>query len=292
MTGFGEARRQDALTSIRVEVRSVNHRHFKLNAKWNVPCPSLEPELERLVRNYVQRGVVQVGVQVDEAARADDFRINALALRAYLDQVTAAAKLPEAAIPWASLLLLPGVVENHARGEFSDGDRLLSHWPRVRDVAIEALENLQKNRLTEGQAMERELISLAKEMSGHAEHVSERVPKVVADYQTRLRDRVQALIAESGVLIEPRDLVKEVAVFADRADVAEELTRLRAHLERFDELVRNADSPGRALEFLIQEMGREINTLGSKANDLEISRAVLDLKSALEKVRELVQNIE
>ncbi len=117
-------------------------------------------------------------------------------------------------------------------------------------------------------------------------------PEVVSSYQNRLQERVQSLVESRGVAIEAKDLIREVAIFSERADVAEEITRLRAHLNQYVEVIRAPESEGRKLEFIVQEMGRETNTIGSKANDVAISRSVVEMKGALEKIRELIQNIE
>ena len=115
---------------------------------------------------------------------------------------------------------------------------------------------------------------------------------VVQVYHKRLTDRIQALVLEQGVTIEPGDLIREVAILADRCDISEEIVRLRAHLTQYVAIIEEPESSGRKLEFLLQEIGREINTIGSKANDIEISRAVVDVKALLEKIREMVQNVE
>jgi uncharacterized protein (TIGR00255 family) len=122
--------------------------------------------------------------------------------------------------------------------------------------------------------------------------IAERGPEIVASYQKRLTERVQGLVADQGVTIESKDLIREVAIFAERADIAEETVRLRAHLAQYLEVIDERESSGRKLEFVVQEMGREINTMGSKANDVEVSRAVVEIKGLLERIRELIQNVE
>jgi uncharacterized protein (TIGR00255 family) len=141
--------------------------------------------------------------------------------------------------------------------------------------------------------MAQELRSLASEISGHLEQIASRGPEVVSSYRDRLTERIASLIQDRGVTIEPEHLIREVAIFAERSDIAEEITRLRAHLDQFDAVLSSPDdSPGRKLEFVVQEMGRETNTIGSKANDVDISRAVVEIKGSLEKIRELIQNVE
>ena len=140
--------------------------------------------------------------------------------------------------------------------------------------------------------MAAELLALAKAVGDQLSRVADRGPQVVASYQKRLTDRVQALLQNQGVGVEPKDLIREVAIFAERADIGEEIVRLRAHLAQYHEVIHEPESSGRKLEFVVQEMGRETNTIGSKANDVEISRCVVEIKGLLERIRELIQNVE
>jgi uncharacterized protein (TIGR00255 family) len=285
MTGFGEARIQDDRWSVGVEVRTVNNRHLKLNAKISDPYGSLEPDLERLVRETIRRGTVQLSIRVDRPKRAEDYRLNLVAIRSYLAQLN---PLGTGGIEVAGLLGLPGVVEERKQAV----DDPHEDWPALAGVVSEALAKLQKARAEEGRAMADELIGLGKIASAHLEKIALRGPEVVASYQKRLTERVQSLLQGQGATVEPKDLVREVAIFAERADIAEEVVRLRAHFAQYVEVIGESESSGRKLEFVVQEMGRETNTIGSKANDVEISRGVVEIKGALEKIRELIQNVE
>ncbi len=140
--------------------------------------------------------------------------------------------------------------------------------------------------------MAEELLALAGGIDAHLARIAERGPLVVQGYQKRLTERIGALVQDQGVTIDPKDLIREVAILADRSDISEEIVRLRAHLVQYHEVIRDSESAGRKLEFVVQEMGREVNTIGSKANDVEISRNVVEIKGLLEKIRELVQNVE
>ena len=141
--------------------------------------------------------------------------------------------------------------------------------------------------------MAAELSSLGREIRDHLSAIAERGPHGRAEaLQARLCERIQSLVHDSGVTIEPKDLARETAILADRCDIAEEIVRLRAHLSQFHEIIDEPQSAGRKLEFVAQEIGREINTIGSKASDVQISRSVVEVKALLEKIRELVQNVE
>jgi uncharacterized protein (TIGR00255 family) len=287
MTGFGEARFQDERWSVSVEVRAVNNRHLKLSAKMSEPYGSLEPELERLVRETIRRGTVQVLLRVDRPRRAEDYRLNTVALASYRDQLVALAD-GGTQVDLASLLALPGVVEERRAAVDDPHD----DWPALAAIVSEALAKLQTAHAEEGRAMAAELLILGKGVATHLSEIADRGPEVVASYQKRLTERVQALVGGQGVTIEPKDLIREIAILSERADISEEIVRLRAHLQQYLDVIHEPESSGRKLEFVVQEMGRETNTIGSKANDVEISRSVVEIKGLLEKIRELIQNVE
>jgi uncharacterized protein (TIGR00255 family) len=288
MTGFGEARLQESRWSIQVEIRTVNNRHFKLGAKISDPYSALEPEVDRLVREKVRRGSVQISIRIDRPRRPEDYRLNAVALSSYRDQLRHLFGAEGTGLDFAPLLALPGVVEEIRPAATAPAD----DWPAIAGVVMQALDQLDAARMVEGKAMAKELAALGKTIAEHLARIADRGPHVVASYQARLCDRIQNLVREQGVTIDPKDLIREVAILAERSDISEEIIRLRAHLVQFAETLDESDSAGRKLEFIAQEMGREVNTIGSKANDVEISREAVEIKGALEKIRELIQNVE
>jgi uncharacterized protein (TIGR00255 family) len=288
MTGHGEARHQDPRWTVVVEIRTVNNRHFKLSAKISEPFAAMEPALEQLVREKVKRGTVQVNLRVDRPRRPEDYRVNLVALQSYRDQLRSAHGHNLGAVDPSQFLLLPGVVED-ARGLDRAPD---DDWPEIARVVSEALSALEAARSIEGRAMAAALVALARAASQELGRIADRGPLVVHNYQRRLTERLQALVRDQGVTLEPKDVVREIAILADRCDISEEIVRLRAHLAQFGAIIDEPESSGRKLEFITQEMGREINTIGSKANDVEISRSVVEVKSLLEKIRELIQNAE
>ncbi|MFO0908415.1 MAG: YicC/YloC family endoribonuclease [Isosphaeraceae bacterium] len=287
MTGFGEARHQDERWAVTVEIRTVNNRHLKLSIKATEPYSALEPEIERLVRESVRRGTVNLQIRVERPRKPEDYRINLVALESYRDQL-GQLRGQLGATDVATLLTLPGVIDE--RRPSSDDPH--EDWPALSRVVSEALERLQVARREEGRVMAAELLSLGRLISDQLAQICDRGPEVVAAYQKRLVDRVQTLVGGQGVTVEPKDLIREIAILAERADISEEIIRLKAHLVQFSEVIGEAESSGRKLEFVVQEMGRETNTIGSKANDVEISRRVVEIKGTLEKIRELIQNVE
>jgi uncharacterized protein (TIGR00255 family) len=288
MTGFGEARHQDSRWTILVEVRTVNNRHFKLSAKISDGYATLEPALEQLVRENVRRGTVQLNVRIERPRRPEDYRLNLVALASYRDQLKGFQGSDQRTIDVSQLLSLPGVVEQvTSESRVPDQD-----WPAIAEVVVRALADLESARDREGRAMATELIALGGAISDRLSEVAARGPQLIPAFQKKLVERIQALVKDQGVTIEPRDLAKEVAILADRCDISEEVVRLRAHLKQYSQIIEEPASSGRKLEFVVQEMGREINTIGSKANDVEISRSVVEIKALLEKIRELIQNVE
>ncbi len=288
MTGFGEARRNDDRWSVVVEVRTVNNRHLKLQARLSEPYGNLEPEFEKLVRETIRRGTVTLSVRVDRPRTEADYRLNLVALQSYQNQLNKLAGMTGPQVQVGALLALPGIVEE--RKPSTDDPH--HDWPALAAVTTEALNKLQAARRDEGQAMADELLALGQKVSERLTQIEVRGPEVVAAYQKRIVERVRTLVEGQGVAIEPEHLIREVAIFAERADIAEEIVRLRAHLIQYVEVIDEPESAGRKLEFVVQEMGREINTIGSKANDVEVSRSVVEIKGSLEKIRELIQNVE
>ncbi len=292
MTGFGEARLQDPRWTIQVEVRTVNNRHFKLTARISDEFANMEGALEQMVRERVRRGTVQASLRVDRPRRPQDYRLNLVALASYRDQLlglqAAGGEGQAASIEIGALLGLPGVVEEIR----STSEAPAEDWPEVARVVERALAALEESRAQEGRAMADELSALGRSIGEHLGRIADRAPAVVQAYHRRITERVQALVAEQGVRVEPENLIREVAILADRSDISEEIVRLRAHLVQYAAILDEPESSGRRLEFLVQEMGREINTIGAKSNDVDISRSVVDVKALLEKIRELVQNVE
>jgi uncharacterized protein (TIGR00255 family) len=291
MTGHGEAHRHEQRVAITVEVRSVNNRFFKLSFRASEGYGSLEPLVEPVVREQVRRGTLQVNVRIDREPTADDYRFNDAVLVGYsqhLDRLMEAEKIATHEVRVESLMALPGVVTEKGAG----WDVVESLWPLVQPVLQEALANLSKMRIEEGRAMYSDLANNLKVVASALRHVEARAPQVIDSYRTRLTERLNKLLAEVGVSVTSADVVREVGMFAERCDISEEIVRLRSHLDQFDSVMRTEETPGRKLEFITQEMVRETNTIGSKANDAEIARHVIEIKTVIERIREMIQNVE
>ena len=293
MTGFGEARFQGESLTLAVEVRAVNNRYLKVTVRGSEPYPMLESELEKVIRKHVRRGTFLVHVRCERQQRPQDFRVNSIALSSYLEQIASiCAELGLQNLTSAlagQVLALPGVApEPGFMGRPAD-----TEWEAVEQTLEGALKRLNAMRRDEGRAMADELLAQRAALSVQLDRIREHLPSVTDNYRNRLRERMAQALAGHGVTVDANDLLREVALFCDRSDVAEEVTRLYSHLDQFEDIVRKEnDGPGRKLEFLTQEMFREANTIGSKAGDVVISRHGVEIKSILEKIRELVQNVE
>jgi uncharacterized protein (TIGR00255 family) len=246
--------------------------------------------VEAAVRKRVRRGTIQINVRVDRLHAPDDYRVNAEVLKGYRNQLEAIVRQwgSTEAIRLESLLSLPGVVSEDADHD-ADAE---AQWPAVEQTLDKALAQLDRMRGEEGRAMAADLRANCLAASASLEQIERRAPEVINNYRERLRERLGKALAEHNVTLEVADVLREVSLFADRSDIAEEMVRLRSHLEQFLATMEEPESSGRKLEFLTQEMVRETNTIGSKANDVEIARHVIEIKTAIERIREMIQNVE
>lgn len=289
MTGFGDARSQAAGLSVHVEIRTINNRHFKLGYRSSEGYSSLEPEVESIVRQTMRRGTVQVNLRVDRQIAAENYRINSTVLENYRAQLIEIVGITEGdQVSLETLLQLPGVIDEQGRAVSAPRD----DWPVIEPVLREALAAVNKMRLDEGQALLADLTENGRLVEEFLDKVAEHAPGIAESYQARLLQRVNKSLEQLKVTLNPTDLLREVSLFVDRSDISEEIVRLRSHLQQFSEALALEESSGRKLEFIVQEMGREVNTIGSKANDAEVSRHVVEIKSALERIREQIQNVE
>ena len=290
MTGHGEAQRQQDGVRAAVELRTVNNRFLKVALRISEGYGSLEPQVEAVVRDRLHRGTVTVNVRVDRESSPDDFKLNEVVLASYYCQLQELAQHAG----WAgdvridSILSLPGVVAENA-GHRLDAETV---WPLVERTLSEALQNLSQMRAEEGAAMGRDLHANCQALAADLDQIEQRAPLVVEAYRKRLLERLNKLLEEFGLEVQPADVVREVGLFTDRSDISEEIVRLRSHLQQFEAIARTEQGNGRKLEFVIQEMLRETNTIGSKANDADIARHVVEIKTAIERLREMIQNVE
>lgn len=293
MTGYGRAEHADDQVRIVAEIRTVNHRGLKINPRLPEGMTALEVPLEKLVRRHLKRGTVLLNVLVEPRGPEARVPVNAELLAAYWRDVEAARERLGAAgdgtePPLDALLALPGVV-----GAEQAWLETIEDLPeRVERVAAEALDRLDAMRGAEGEATARDLAQTLEAIERSLAAIRTRVPEVVADYRRRLIERVGTLLDGVELAAEDATLMREIAFFAERSDVSEELARLASHLAQFQELLSSPEPAGRRMEFIAQEMYREINTIGSKANDAEVAREALEVKVGVDRLREQSQNVE
>lgn len=284
MTGFGESRHEAEDFTCAVEVRSVNNRFLKITVRLSDSHSFLEGEVEKVVKEHIRRGTITVSIRIHRGG-ASGRRINRAVLEDYCKQISGLAPIDGNVL--AGLLQLPGVVEDSA----PDAD-VSNDWPIIQSVLKAALVRYNQMRTEEAAVMVQELRNSCTAIDEALSRIIELTPNIVKGYRDRLAERVSSLLADQGVTVSHSDLLREVSIFADRSDVAEEIVRLRSHLEQFRETMTAEEAAGRKMEFLVQEIHRETNTLGSKANDVEISRCVMEIKNHVERIREIVQNVE
>ncbi len=288
MTGFGTATAQTPGGRLTVEVRSVNHRFSEVQIRLPKDLAPLEDRARAVVQGKVQRGRVEIVIAREDGARRTK------AVRADLDLATAYAQaLREIAgtvgaigeVSLAQVAALPDVLR--VEDDRADVETL---WPALGSAVTAATDALVAMRTVEGRRMADDLLGRLAVLGRLIDTVSQHGRDVVRLYSERLRARLAELVVETP--IDEARIVTELAVFADRADISEELVRLRSHITQFRQTVDENGAVGRKLDFILQEMGRETNTIGSKANHLDITRAVIAMKTELESLREQVQNVE
>lgn len=292
MTGFGDASSTVDGVHCHLEVRSLNNKYFKASIRLPEELQHLEPEIESALRRRLTRGSIVLSVKISTTSASAALDINHHALERYIEQIGRTKQVVEGklAIELGSLLHLPGVLQPVAEDQ--------SHQKEMRSqiasLLDEACDHLVSMRRREGLMLKEDLMGHHAIIADRLETIAGRTPVVVDEYQQRLRQRIDALLEEVGRRIEPADLIKEVAIFAERSDIAEEITRLGAHLDQFRDLLNDSDERpiGRTLDFLTQEMLREANTIASKSSDAEISRAIVEVKGAIDRIKEQVQNVE
>jgi uncharacterized protein (TIGR00255 family) len=285
MTGFGRGTAALGALGITVQVDSVNRRGLDLSISLPDGWEGLEAEVAELVRRSVTRGKVRVTVECEGSAAAATW--NEAAVGEALDRLKALADAR--GIPFQPTAELLWQVARDEGGEASRPEAR-SAWPAVEKALGAAMRGLAAMRAKEGEALLVDFLRRLEKLRSHLEAITARSPVVAGTYREQLLQRLRA----AGLALDIGDerVLKEVALFADRSDIAEEITRLRSHFVQLTELLRSEAEVGRKAEFILQEIGREIHTIGSKANDLAISQQVIEFKNELERVREQIANVE
>lgn len=288
MTGYGEVQCSDGDVSYALELRTVNSRYLKFTIKLPDSLSIFEPQLEQLLRTRLTRGSVAFTLRVRDASAEAAQEVNKAAVARYVQQLREVLDEGPARVDLATLLLLPGVCQPPP----IDEARRTRQWEVLERLTGEALDRLIAMRGTEGRKLAEDLGRHCAAIRANLQAVAERAPQVLAEYHQRLCQRANELLADSRLQLVLDDVRREVALYAERCDINEEIARLRSHLDQFERDCNAREPVGRKLDFLAQEMLREANTLGSKANDAAIARHVIEIKGAIDRLKEQVQNVE
>lgn len=290
MTGFGRSEYSDGKRNIICEIRSVNHRYSDITVKMPRRYSFAEDRIKQTVKEKLVRGKVDVSINVENVTESDVvIKLNQLAAKQYYDNLS---ELKEqfgltGDIDLSLMAGMPDVLK--AVPDVEDEEEITK---AILIPVAEASANLEKMRAVEGQRLADDLISKGETIKVILDKIEERSPLVVRDYMEKLRARITELLDGAAEVPEER-ILTEAAIFADKCAIDEEITRLNSHLVQLKTILTGSESTvGKKLDFLVQEMNREANTIGSKANDLEITNNMLNIKAEIEKIREQVQNIE
>ncbi len=288
MSGHGRGEASSESLRLTVEVRAVNHRYCRVSLRLPAVLATLEEPVRRRVLHRVQRGKVDLTATVDGVGSGGP-RIRRKALRHWVAELQQAAEELDAPLApdLQTLLGLPGVIADDAGA--ADEEELR----RLTDEAVgQALEALTDMRSREGEDLAKDLSARTATLAAGVEAIAAAAAELPARIRTQLGERIQELLVDTGSIVDEDRIVQEAAYHAERADVTEEVVRLRSHLKKIEDLLRSDEAVGRTLDFVVQEVHRELNTVASKAKDLVVADTVVELKAELERIREQVQNIE
>jgi len=292
MTGYGEVRITGDAFELMIETKSVNNRFLKVSTKISEEVAYLQYDLEETVRRQVERGSVFLTVHFRPTRLSDLYDIDEAVLRKYRDRLKALRRSlghrGDDEIHLKDLLLLPGVIHSE--------ENVILDKKVVLPVALKGLDKALRDMIAmrdrEGKNLHKHFKARGKYLQQILAQVAKHAPDSVENYQNRLLERVNRLLADRDVTLNPQDLLKEVAILAERSDITEEIERMQSHLDQFEESLEASEPVGRKLEFLIQEMFRESNTMGSKSISPELSRDLVEMKAEVDRLKEQIQNVE
>ncbi len=289
MTGFAQTVFSDQGLQITLAVKTYNNRFLDLNLRLSSALYPLEDRIKTYIGSRISRGRVECSLQLasQEKLQNGNLAINWPLAKTYgrlLTELKENLNIP-GTLKLGDLLSLKDLIVYQ---ESSYSEEFL--WRKLAAPLKKLFDGLQKMRTAEGKNLAKDLVERLEIIRQGSDLISQKVPRVVEAYQVRLKDRIQRLA--KGIEVDPIRLAQEVAILADRSDISEELVRLGSHVKQFKTLFKESQSVGKKMEFLLQEMNREVNTIGSKSQDSEISHQVVAIKAELEKLREQIQNIE
>jgi len=290
MTGYGDAQGQLNGVTYTVEIRTVNNRYFKANIKLPESIAFLTEAIEKLLRSNLSRGMVNYVLRLKNASANVLFDIDEKALQAVIERLSRISSSADINCPIdiGSLLNLPGILE-----PASPDEKMAEQIKKtVLEISQEAIEKLKQMRAAEGTALEADLKKHCDAIKQDIERISARSEVVLTRYSEKLKKRVNELLASAKLKLDEETLAREVAIFAERSDISEEIARMDSHLQQLLQGCQTNSQAGRRLEFISQEMLREANTIASKASDTDITSCVVDIKCRIDRIKEQVQNVE
>lgn len=290
MTGYGAEQCAEHGASYTVELKSVNNRYLKLSIKIPEPLQYLENDIEKLLRKKLLRGSVTFALRVRYEKDADLRSVNLDVMQQYIDRLSSLRKPAEmnTTIDLATLSQLPGVCDPPELDE----QQRNQYRETIKQLTQQALDHLLRMRDEEGRTLYGHLEKGCEAIRKEIETIRSRAPQVIDEYHERLHSRVSMLMQQSKLQLEADALTREIAIYAERCDIEEEITRLLSHLEQFDQVCQRGENVGRTLEFLAQELLREANTIASKSNDAAICQSVVEIKGQIDRLKEQAQNVE
>lgn len=290
MTGYGRAEAILDGQKYTVEIKSLNHRFLEISLRLPASLSALEMEIKKKIGEPLLRGKIDVSIRRDVQSSAENGQYLALNLPLAQNYFNLLMQLKQSLNLQDDIRLemIAGQKDVFHMAESPQDDTAL--WQGLAAVLEEALAGMMEMRRREGEILSRDLSARLDLMAQLLSRIEAKAPQVVLEYQKRLTDRVRELT--SGLVVDQSRLSQEVAVFAEKSDITEEIVRLRSHLGQFLEMLDSEEAIGRKVDFLIQEMSREVNTIGAKSSDADISKQVIEIKSELAKLREQVQNLE
>ncbi|OHB46478.1 MAG: YicC family protein [Planctomycetes bacterium GWF2_40_8] len=293
MTGFGRAEKKDEKKTILVEMRSVNNKYLKINIRIPELLTGYEERIERLLKKELLRGTINLTIDYKACDQAPKCVINKDVLKEYHNILSEARKEISSGqdISLDNLISLPGVLEfkkDSGNGKIQGDD----FWNELEQLIKLSVNDLNSMKEAEGQNLRVEIEKWKNRISELLDEIETMAPKVILEYSNRIQERVASLLEGMESKIEKDDLNREIAIFADKCDISEELGRLRSHISLLDNVMENEEPNGRKLEFIVQEMFREANTIAAKANNANIVRDVITIKTEIERIKEQVLNVE
>lgn len=290
MTGYGQAQVDFNNISYLIEIKTVNNRYFKAIIKLPESAAFVEEDIDKLLRKNLSRGTINYVLKLKDISANTLFDINEAALKVVLERLQKACSSAgiEGKIDISNLLSLPGIIQPALPAE----DAAEQIRKTIMGASQQALDKLKNMRATEGEFLETELRNCCEIIEKDLGTIQKRSKIVINEYSEKLKTRVDDLLAYADLKLDEETLAREVAIFADRSDINEEIARLNSHLIQFLQSCQVNDQAGRRLDFISQEMLREANTIASKSSDTEITRCVVDIKCQIDRIKEQVQNVE